>query len=243
MIFFSKAQATTIGPVQAIGIFLALFLIFITLSFFWRFGGLLGDTSVEQATDVSYRTLAAELNELLQQPEQCSTKTGGHNFFIGSAFSMVAFNKGETTTQNGCETSEPIKRPLRPDCPLDKTCFCLYKVDEEFKDTQPEQCSALDADFIFMRSEENNIARIKKNMIGGKTQQPPALSIKPELEYPQLKQFLLFGQCDNQWIDEDFQTQRLYIEKIKAEKTILFVAHYDEQMQKRETDCTATVET
>ncbi|MBI4141231.1 hypothetical protein HY485_05335, partial [Candidatus Woesearchaeota archaeon] len=173
MKLFNKSQAPTIAPVQAIGLFLAVFLIFITLSFFWRFGGLFGDTSVEQATEVSFRTLISELNELLQQPEQCSTKTGGHNFFIGSDFSVVVFNKGETTTQNGCETTETIKRPLRPDCPPDKTCICLYKVNEEFKDTQPQQCSTLDADFIFMRSEENNIARIKKNMIGGKTQQPP----------------------------------------------------------------------
>lgn len=238
---FTKGQVTTIGPVQAIGLLLAVILIIITVSFFWRFGGLLGDSSIEQATDVSYRTFIAELNELLKQEEQCSTKTGGHNIFVGIDFSIVAFNKGEKQTQNGCVISEKIQRPLRPDCPTDKTCVCLYKVDEEFEDTQPKQCMTTDADFIFMRSEKNNQNdRISANMYGGKEQTLPALSIKPQLKYPPITQLTIFGQCDNNVIDEDFQTQRLYLEKIKAEKTILFVAHYDEQMQKRETDCTPT---
>ncbi len=243
MTLFNKGQVTTIGPVQAIGLLLAVILIVITISFFWRFGGLLGDTSIEQATDVSYRTIVMELNELLQQPEQCSTKTGGHNLFVGSEFSIVAFNKGENETQNGCETSEMIKRPLRPDCLPDKTCICLYKADEEFENTPPKQCLTLNADFIFMRSEQKNPnKRIKNNMWGGEIKKPPVLSINPKLKYPQLTQLTIFGRCDGWGVDDDFQTQRLYIEKIKAEKTILFAAHYDKEMQKRELDCTTTVE-
>lgn len=237
----NRATIVDLPWAEAIGILLAVILIVGTVAFFGRFAELFTGGGQERATEVAFRSLVAKINNLLMQTESCAALQGGMNFFVGDDFAIIAFDKNADPL-NPCKDEGRINRPLRPDCPKDKSCICLYKTRDTFNDKQPVECAVIDANFIQSPIYPDDYP--DKSVFGNMAHK---LSIKKGSDYEDangnsLYNLFIFGSCNPgtfSFSAPSFNTKRLYLEKkTSATVTKVFVANYDAGMEKRYEDCT-----
>ncbi|GEM_PF-6570085 len=233
----NKKAVIDIGPVQLGGLILAVILIAGTVWFFARLSGIFTGGGEERATEVAFQTLAFKINELTSSQDQCAATQDGQNLFVAPDYAIVGFNDfAHELPITNCGNQQ-ITRPIRPDCPKEKSCICLYKTQEVFKNLEPLQCAAINSEWIVMPLYSSSYlpTSVQKNMAGGR-------SLHSLLQNTETTFLFIFGQCDDWWIDENFGTKKMYLEKNKADRgTAVLIANYDSDMEKRYEDCTKQI--
>lgn len=243
-----KGGVVEIPWVEAIGVALFVMLLVGTTWFFARLAGVTTGGGEERATEVAFRTMANEINILLKDESKCAAKKDGQMLFLADEYAIIGFNKGIISKGplNNCDGKELVKKPLRPDCPTDKSCICLYKTQTTFNDKQPTQCVPINADYVGMpvypaQYEDKSIAL---NMVGSITETNIVGGMQGLTRTP-VTTIFIFGEC-SRWLtfDQNFGTKRMFLEKRKTEQGIeVLIANYDKQMETRYEECSKESQT
>lgn len=229
----NKKAVIDIGPVQLGGLILAVILIAGTVWFFARLSGIFTGGGEERATEVAFQTLAFKINELTAIEDKCAATQDGQNLFVAPDYAIVGFNHFKHQLPITNCGNEQVKRPIRPDCPKEKSCICLYKTQESFKNLEPLQCAPINSEWIVMPIYSSSYlpTNVQKNMAGER----PLYGLFQNMQSTFL---FIFGQCDDHVFDENFGTKKMYLEKNKSEQgTAVLIANYDPEMGTRYENC------
>ena len=197
----------------------------------------------EQASIATYDNLISQISKMMLKTNQPFMSRDDFSISLSGYNTIVAFNKGEDFAIDGCHPPEKIQKPK--DCG-DSACICRYKpgyYEDFIGNNVLKKCLPLPGvDYIFTLNyadfyyKSKNVfgefgvgPKIYKNIVGRD------LSFVRPFGYPEddYAYFFVYGHCDGWGRDEDFDVQRMYVEKYydkDTKKTYIFIAAYTPQL-------------
>ncbi len=247
-IFKSKNAIAGAGILAILGAVLGVAAIIFFTWLLFSFSQLAGNQE-EQTTIVGFNSLAFEIQTLLDNPNQFASTSldNPFHYYIDEDFILVGYNNDNIPLKDECEEEEATK-PLNEEC-TNSACLCLHKetgADNDFDDdcdsvrcNQPIMCYKLDGvDNIFTLDyyndgEKYNSPESIYGNIMGKEFNPASTKYPDNYAY-----FFIYGECEDWWSDDLFETHPFYIEKFidQGKTNILIAAIYpeDDTISKRE---------
>lgn len=233
-----------------IGLIIGSVILIATVYMWAKYGDILIRSHTKQTNSQTLKRIAASVDMLMKNDKNFAYDNDV-NIYVHKDYAIVGFNMvwDESLISDGCHPYEPMPKPQI--CKR-RACICLYSnSDEDFSDMKLEECISLKGvDYInsihlaYVSEDDNDFDDTKskypgvpeevyKNQVGYRyNDDHDAHNYYPIKE--DYSPFVLYGQCDGWWDDENLDLRSFYVEKYKQnDKTAILISYSSEHTKKR----------